>query len=89
MLPEDQKRMEREADIAKALRGPDFSQLEASIARTTAVANEASQAQAQANREFDMHAAKTKAMRESVWVSRISSERTSFVRKIKCPSMNC
>lgn len=66
MLPEDRKRLEREAGIARAGRGPDYSKLEASIARNKATANEASQVQAQANREFDMHAARQKAMRERV-----------------------
>lgn len=36
MRPEDQKRLQREADIAKATRGPDYSQLETSIAKNKA-----------------------------------------------------
>ncbi len=36
MKPEDQKRLEREADIAKAVRGPDYSRLETEIARNKA-----------------------------------------------------
>lgn len=36
MKPADQKRLQREADIAKATRGPDYSQLEASIAKNKA-----------------------------------------------------
>ena len=36
MLPEDQKRLQREADIAKAARGPDYSRLETDIARNKA-----------------------------------------------------
>ena len=36
MLPEDQKRLELEADIAKAVRGPDYSRLEAEIVRNKA-----------------------------------------------------
>ena len=82
MLPEDQKRLEREADIAKALRGPDYSQLEASISRNTAAANEAKQVQAQANREFDMHAAREKAMRESVFVSQPKAESNRQRRRL-------
>ena len=68
MLPEDQKRLDREADIVRAVRGPDYSQLEASIARNKAAANESQQMQAEANRQFDMHAALQKAMRESVYI---------------------
>lgn len=33
MLPEDEKRLEREADIARSVRGPDYSIVEHSIAR--------------------------------------------------------
>ena len=32
MLPEDEKRLQREADIAKAKLGPDYSRLETEIA---------------------------------------------------------
>jgi len=32
MLPEDERRLQREADIAKATRGPDYSRLEKEIA---------------------------------------------------------
>ena len=36
MLSEDRKRLQREADIAKATRGPDYSRLETSIAKNKA-----------------------------------------------------
>lgn len=72
MLPEDQKRLEREVDIARAKRGPDYSMLEASIARNKAAANSAQQAQATANRTFDMAGARQKAMRESVYIPQLN-----------------
>ena len=68
MYPEDKKRLEREADIARAVRSPDYSRLNASIARNTAAASDAKKVQAKANREFDMHAARAKAMRDSVFI---------------------
>lgn len=36
MLPEDEKRLQREADIAKATRGPDYSRVEGEIANAKA-----------------------------------------------------
>ena len=49
MLPEDQKRLEREADIAKAVRGPDYRQLLESIARNKAEWSKRREAQADAD----------------------------------------
>lgn len=65
MLPEDQKRLERETNIAKAARGPDYSMLENSISRNKAAARDAEYLQAEANRIFNMHAARKKALEES------------------------
>lgn len=47
MLPEDQKRLEREADIARAVRGPDYHQLLESISRNKADFQKRKQAQAE------------------------------------------
>lgn len=44
MLPEDIRRLEREASIGKAVRGPDYSQLEKSISRAKAAFREGQKA---------------------------------------------
>lgn len=45
MRPVDQKRLEREAEIAKATRGPDYSRLENEIAGNKAEAAKRTEAQ--------------------------------------------
>ena len=49
MFPEDKKRLEREAEIAKAVRGPDYSQLLQSISHNKAEYQQRKQAQEEAN----------------------------------------
>ena len=49
MSPEDKKRLEREADIAKAVRGPDYSRLFESITRNKAEYQQRKQTQEEAN----------------------------------------
>lgn len=44
MQPGDKKRLEREANIAKAVRGPDYSVMESDIARVKAAAAKRSEA---------------------------------------------
>ena len=41
MLPEDIRRLERKADLARAKRGPDYTQVERSIANAKRAAREA------------------------------------------------
>ncbi len=45
MLPEDDKRLQREADIARCVRGPDYSELERSIAQNKGDFHSRSEAQ--------------------------------------------
>lgn len=49
VLPEDEKRLQREADIAKAKRGPDYSMRDSAIARNKAAEGKRDQAQAAEN----------------------------------------
>ena len=69
MLPEDERRLQREADIAKAKRPPDYFRLETEIANGKAEAAQKNQA----GRELDARqakiAAEKQAMDNSVWVA--------------------
>mmetsp|Transcript_6014 Transcript_6014/g.7398 ORF Transcript_6014/g.7398 Transcript_6014/m.7398 type:complete len:85 (+) Transcript_6014:58-312(+) len=69
MLPEDEKRLQREADIARSVRGPDFSRLAAEIANAKTEHAE----KAEAGREYDARqaqiAALKRAMDHSVWLA--------------------
>ncbi|MEM9668188.1 MAG: hypothetical protein AAF950_04620 [Pseudomonadota bacterium] len=49
MLPEDERRLQREADIARSVRGLDYSKLEQSIAKNKAEFRAAQRAQSEAN----------------------------------------
>ena len=84
MFLEDQKRLEREADIAKAIRDPDYSVLDSSTARNKTAFNAARQAQTEANQRFDIHTARQKALYDSLFtpsaivLSRRKSQRGSY-----------
>ncbi|MEP1145473.1 MAG: hypothetical protein ABJH52_17245 [Henriciella sp.] len=56
MNEDDRKRLEREADIAKATRGPDYSRLEGDIAKTKAEAQKRTEAsqETEAQRQYGL-----------------------------------
>ena len=70
MLPEDERRLQREADIAKAMRGPDYSRLESEIAKAKSEAAEGKELGRVADAHQARHAAIKRALENSVWIDR-------------------
>lgn len=66
MLPEDEKRLQREADIAKSIRPPDYSRLENEIANAKAEQAGKDKAGQEADAQWARGAAIRRA-REQVW----------------------
>jgi len=62
MLPEDEKRLQREADIAKAKRGPDYSMRDKAIAKNKAAQRKRDQAQAKED-------ARDRAISQALWAA--------------------
>lgn len=75
MLPEDEKRLQREADIAKSKRGPDYSRLEAEIANAKSEHAEKTNAGIEAQAQWDRGAA-IRRMKEQVWAREAPLEQT-------------
>ncbi|MEL7097099.1 MAG: hypothetical protein AAGK70_16835 [Pseudomonadota bacterium] len=71
MHPDDERRNQREADIAKATRGPDYSRLEAEIAGNKAEHAKKAQAGVEARAHHNKWAAFKKMMEESVWTPQV------------------
>lgn len=66
MLPEDEKRLHREADIAKSIRPPDYSRLETEIANAKSEQAGKDKAGQDAQAQWDRGAALRRA-KEQVW----------------------
>jgi hypothetical protein len=69
MLPEDERRLQREADIAKAKRGPDCSRLETEIANAKTEGFEKAEAGREHDAKREQIAALKRAMDHSVWIT--------------------
>ena len=74
MRPEDKRRLQREAEIAKATRGPDYTRLEAEIAGNKAQHAKKVQAGKEAKAQHD-RGAEIKKRLEQIWVSQPTIER--------------
>ena len=70
MLPEDERRLQREADIAKATRGPDYSRLETEIAQAKSEAAESKELGRVADAKQKQHSAMKRMLENSVWIDR-------------------
>ena len=68
MLPEDERRLQREADIAEAKRGPDYSRLQTEIANAKTEGFEKAEAGREHDAKREQIAALKRAMDYSVWI---------------------